>query len=430
MPASEPAPPPAIRPLYAHYVLGILFLAYVFNFVDRQIISILLQPIQNELQVSDSWMGFLSGPAFAIFYATLGVPIARLADLWVRRNVIAIGLALWSGMTAVSGLVTSFPQMAAARIGVGVGEAALSPPAHSLLADYYPVERRATALGIYSMGIHVGILFGVLAGGWLEEFWGWRRAFLVVGLPGLLLALVVRFTVREPARRSDHPDAANETLPTTGEVVRFLVSLRSFRHLSFAAGLTACSGYAFASWAPTFLRRVHDMAGGELGTKYGLVLGIGGAIGSVLAGVMADRLGRRDVRWWLWVPAVACAGPIPFLFVFFFHPDVDLGLAIAFPGVMIAAMYQGPVFSTVQTLAPARMRAMASGVLLFVINIIGMGIGPQAVGWLNDGPFAGFGDEAIRYSLALMGLVLGLWAAVHFALAARALPGDLRADPR
>jgi len=417
--------PPPIRPAYAHYVLGVLFVAYVFNFVDRQIISILLQPIQDELDVSDSWMGFLSGPAFAIFYATLGVPIARLADLWVRRSVIAIGLALWSAMTAVSGLVANFPQMAAARIGVGVGEAALSPPAHSLLADYFPVERRATALGIYSMGIHVGILFGVLAGGWLEEYWGWRRAFMVVGLPGLLLALVVRFTVREPERRSDAGDADDTEMPGVGDVVRFLASRPSFRHLSFAAGLIACSGYAFASWAPTFLRRVHDMAGGELGTKYGLVLGIGGAIGSVLAGIMADRLGRSDVRWWLWVPAVACAGPIPFLLFFFFHADVNVGLAVAFPGLMLAAMYQGPVFSTVQTLAPARMRAMASGVLLFVINIIGMGIGPQAVGWLNDGVFASHGDEAIRYSLAAMALVLGVWSALHFLLAARTLREDL-----
>lgn len=411
-------------------MLGVLFAAYVINFVDRQIISILLQPIQDELQVSDSWMGFLSGPAFAIFYATLGVPIARLADVWVRRSVIAIGLFLWSGMTAASGLVTSFAQMAAARIGVGVGEAALSPPAHSLLADYFPVERRATALGIYSMGIHVGILFGVLAGGWLEEFWGWRRAFFVVGLPGIALAAVVRFTVREPPRRIDPGQTTDARVPSVAEVVRFLLAMRSFRHLSLAAGLTACSGYAFASWAPTFLRRVHEMAGGELGTKYGLVLGVGGAIGSVLAGVLADRLGRRDVRWWLWVPAIGCAGPLPFLLFFYFHGDIDLALAVAFPGLMIAAMYQGPVFSTVQTLAPARMRALASGVLLFVINIIGMGIGPQAVGWLNDGVFAAHGDEAIRYSLASMGVVLGLWSCLHFALAARALPGDLAARGR
>jgi MFS family permease len=411
---------------YANYVLAILFVAYVFNFVDRQIISILLEPIKVDLDVTDSAMGFLTGPAFAIFYATLGVPIARLADLWVRRSIIAIGLALWSAMTVVSGMVQSFGQMALARIGVGVGEAALSPPAHSLLSDYFPAHKRATALGVYSMGIHIGILFGVVAGGWLEEFWGWRRAFVVVGLPGVLLAVIVRFTVKEPQRgaqeRRPLPDGP---APGVAEVVRFLASKRSFRHLSLGIGLTAFAGYAFATWAPTFLRRVHDMAGGELGTKYGLALGIGGAIGSVLAGVVADRFGRSDVRWWMWVPAIACAGPLPFTMFFFFHPDPNWAIAFSFPGLLIAAMYQGPVFSTVQTLAPVRMRAVASGVLLFVTNIIGLGLGPQTVGWLNDYVFDHHGDEAIRYSMVSVAVVMGIWSMVHFILAARALPGDL-----
>jgi MFS family permease len=406
-------------------VLGILFVAYVFNFVDRQIISILLGPIKRDLGVSDSMMGFLAGPAFAIFYATLGIPIARLGDLWVRRTIIAIGLALWSGMTAVSGLAQTFGQMAAARIGVGVGEAALSPPAHSLLADYFPVERRATALGVYAMGIHIGILFGVLAGGWLEEFWGWRSAFMVVGLPGLALALIVRFTVREPTRGAQEARRSEEPAPTVGEVVRFLAARRAFRHLSLGIGLTAFAGYAFATWAPEFLRRVHGMSGGELGTKYGIALGVGGAIGSVLAGWVADRLGRRDVRWWMWVPAIACAGPLPFTLSFFFSVDSDTALAIGFPGLVIAAMYQGPVFATVQTLAPVQMRAVASGVLMFVTNIIGLALGPQSIGWLNDYVFYAYGDEAIRYSLVSVLLVMGVWSAVHFLIAARALPGDL-----
>lgn len=410
---------------YANYVLGTLFVAYVFNFIDRQILSILLEPIKLELGVSDTAMGFLTGPAFAIFYATLGVPIARLGDVWVRRNIIAIGLVLWSAMTALSGLVQSFFQMALARIGVGVGEAALSPPAHSLLADYFPAGRRGIALGVYAMGIHIGILFGVVAGGWLEEFWGWRSAFIVVGLPGVLLALVVRVTVREPVRGAQETSPDEGPVPSVTDVARFLWSLRAFRHLSLGMAFTAFSGYAFASWAPTFLRRVHEMAGGELGTKYGLALGIGGAIGSVLAGVLADRLGRRDVRWWLWLPAFAALGPFPFLLAFLFHPDPNLAIAIAFPGLLIAAMYQGPVFSTVQTLVPVRMRTVASGILLFVTNIIGLGLGPQAVGLLNDRVFEAYGGDAIRYSLTLTVSVMGVWAALHFLLGARALPGDL-----
>jgi len=415
---------------YPNYVLAILFVAYVFNFVDRQIISILLGPIKRDLGVSDSMMGFLAGPAFAIFYATLGIPIARLGDLWVRRTIIAIGLALWSGMTAVSGLAQNFTQMALARIGVGVGEAALSPPAHSLLADYFPVEKRATALGVYAMGIHIGILFGVLAGGWLEEYWGWRRAFMVVGLPGLVLALLVRFTVREPVRGAQELRPTDEAMPTVMEVVRFLAARRSFRHLSLGIGLTAFAGYAFATWAPEFLRRVHGISGGELGTKYGLALGVGGAIGSVLAGVIADRLGRRDVRWWLWLPAIAGAGPLPFTLSFFASSNVDAALAIGFPGLIIAAMYQGPVFATVQTLSPVRMRAVASGVLMFVTNIIGLALGPQSIGWLNDYVFYAQGTEAIRYSLVSVLLVMGIWSSIHFLLAARALPGDLARGDR
>jgi predicted MFS family arabinose efflux permease len=408
-------------PGYANYVLFILFVAYVFNFVDRQIISILAEPIREDLGINDTQLGLLTGTAFGIFYATLGIPIARLADLWVRRHIITIGLVLWSGMTAISGAVTSFPQMLLARIGVGVGEAALSPPAHSLLAQYFPPERRATALGVYAMGIHVGILFGVLAGGWLEEFWGWRMAFVVVGLPGIALAVLLWLTVREPPRTS------RLAAPPAGEVIRYLWRLRSFRHLSLATGLTAFTGYGFANWAPTFLRRVHELSGGEIGTKYGLVLGIGGALGSVLAGLIADRLGRSDPRWWLWVPAIATVGPLPFTLAFFFHPDADAALAWLFPGLVIAAMYQGPVFSTVQTLAEEQMRAVASGVLLFVINIIGLGLGPPTVGWLSDYVFAARGPAAVQYSLVTVGIAMGAWGLVHFLLGARHLPAELRA---
>lgn len=409
------------RAAYPHYVLAMLFVAYVFNFVDRQIVSILAEPIRKDLGLSDTQLGVLAGTAFALFYATLGIPIARLADLWVRRHIIAIGLALWSAMTAASGLAGSFAQMLAARVGVGIGEAALSPPAHSLLSQYFPPERRATALGIYSMGIHVGILFGVLAGGWLEQVWGWRNAFVVVGLPGVALAVLLWLTVREP------PPTSHEAAPPVREVVRYLWALRSFRHLSLATGLVAFAGYAFASWAPTFLRRVHAMQGGEIGTKYGLALGLGGALGSLLAGLLADRLGRLDRRWWLWIPACATVGPLPFTLAFLYARDVNTALALLGPGLVVAAMYQGPVFSTVQTLAQERMRAVASGVLLFVINLIGLGLGPPTVGWLNDHVFAERGAAAVRDSLAGVLAAAGVWSLVHFLLGARHLRADLEA---
>ena len=229
---------------YPNYVLAVLFFVYVFNFIDRTILSILIEDVKRELGVSDTAMGFLTGIAFAVFYTVAGIPIARWADVGVRRSIIALGLTVWSLMTAASGLVQNFGQLVAARIGVGVGEAAGSPPAHSLIADYFPPERRATALSIYSAGIYVGVLFGYLAGGWVNEFFGWRNAFFVVGLPGLLLALLVRFTVREPSRGQSEPPrapsepaAVDEAPEPWQDVFRFLWSLRSFRHLAFGAGM-------------------------------------------------------------------------------------------------------------------------------------------------------------------------------------------------
>jgi MFS family permease len=233
--------------------------------------------------------------------------------------------------------------------------------------------------------------------------------------------------VREPARGASEGLDPSEPVPPVRDVFRLLWSLRSFRHLSFATGLTAFGGYAFANWAPTFLRRVHEMAGAELGTKYGLTLGLGGVVGSAIAGVLADRLGRRDQRWWLWVPAIAALGPAPFTLAFFFHGDADLALAWLFPGLVIAAFYQGPVFSTVQTLVKLRMRAVASGILLFIINIVGLALGPPSVGLLNDFVFADLGPEAVRYSLVSVLLVTGSWAFAHYLLAARTLRADLRA---
>ncbi len=406
-------------PGYSNYVLGVLFVAYVFNFIDRQIPSILLDPIKRDLGLSDTQMGVLTGTAFALFYATLGLPIARLADVWVRRNIIAIGLTLWSLMTALSGLVTSFGQMLAARIGVGVGEAALSPPAHSMLADYFPVERRATALSIYAIGIHVGVLFGVFAGGYLEESLGWRMTFVVVGLPGIAIAILLQLTVREP------PRAGPQELPSLAGVFRYLWSLRSFRHVALAAGLTAFGGYSFTSWAPAFLGRVHDVTGSELANKYGVVLGLAGVIGSVIAGLLADRLGRRDPRWWLRVASLATLGPVPFLIVFFLHPAKNVALAFLLPGLILGAMYQGPVFATVQTLARPRMRSVASGLLLFIANLIGLACGPPAVGLLNDHVFAAHGDAAVRYSLIWVLAISGAWALVHFLWATQTLAADL-----
>jgi predicted MFS family arabinose efflux permease len=414
-------------PAYANYVLALLFVAYVFNFIDRQILGILLESIKRDLALSDTVMGLLTGPAFAIFYATLGLPIARLADLWVRRSVIAIGLFLWSAMTAASGLAQNLLQLASARIGVGVGEAALSPPAHSLIADYFPLERRATALSLYAVGIHVGTWFGFKGGGWLDDTFGWRTAFLVVGLPGLLLALLVRATVREPVRGVNDPGHVGLPPPPIRQVFAALWKLRSFRHLSMATGLAAFAGYAFSVWAPTFLRRVHGFSASQAG-DLGWAIGIGGAVGSILAGRIADRMGRRDARWWMWVPACATIGPLPFTLTFLLHGDPIAALFWSTPGLAIAAFYQGPTFSTVQNLAAPQMRSVASGLMLFITTMIGYALGPPTIGLLNDHVFSDRGIEAVRYSLAVVLIATGVWSFVHYLLAARSLRADLRAS--
>ncbi len=413
----------------ANYVLGVLFFVYVFNFIDRQILSILLEDIKQELQVSDTAMGFLTGIAFALFYATAGIPIARWADVGVRRSIIALGLLVWSVMTAASGLVRNFGELVVARIGVGVGEAAGSPPAHSLLADYFPPERRATALSIYSMGVHVGILFGFLAGGWINEFFGWRQAFFVVGLPGIALAALVRFTVPEPVRGASEGIVQAEEPEPAREVFRFLWSLRSFRHLAIASGLHAFAGYGFAQWAPTFLRRVHGLSSGEVGTYLGLIIGIGGILGNLAGGTLADRFGRLDSRWYLWVPALSALAVVPFVAGFLLVDSLALALAIYLPGVAFGAMWIGSILAITQAMVKLRMRAMASAILFLILNLIGLGLGPQLVGVLNDLLAPRFGDEAIRYSLLLANFTT-VWSALHFALAARTLEVDLTAKNR
>ncbi len=411
---------------YANYVLGLLFLVYVFNFIDRQILSILLEDIKAELGVSDTAMGFLTGIAFALFYTVAGLPIARWADHGSRRTIIALGLAVWSVMTAASGLVRSFGQLVIARVGVGVGEAAGSPPAHSLIADYFPPERRATALSIYNMGINVGILFGFLAGGWINEFFGWRLAFFVVGLPGIALALLVRFTIREPPRGISEGITQDEPAEPIGKVFQFLWSLRSFRHLAFAGGLHAFAGYGFAQWTPTFLRRVYDLSSGEAGTWLGLVIGLGGAVGSLVGGVIADRKARDDSRWYMWVPAISSISTVPFVVGFLLVDSFLLSMALYTPAVILGAMWLGSCLAATQGMVKLRMRAVASAILFLILNLIGLGLGPQAVGMLNDALAGRFGDEAVRYSLLIANFTTA-WAAVHFAIAARTLKDDLRA---
>ena len=414
-------------PVVRNYALGDLVVVYTFNFIDRQILSILLEPIKQDLGLSDSALGMLTGFAFALFYATLGIPIARFADRSNRRNLIAWALAIWSAMTAVSGLAQNFWHLLLARIGVGVGEAGCSPPAHSMLADYFPTENRATALGIYSLGIPFGILFGFIAGGWLNEFFGWRVAFFIVGVPGLLLAILVRFTLREPPRGMAEGRVADEEQPTIMETFRFLWSKRSFRHMAVGGGLTAFVGYGVITWVPSFLIRSYGMSTGDVGTYLGLILGIPGGIGIALGGYLADRYGARDTRWYLWIVSVALIASTPLFFGVYLSNTAFASLMFLILPILLGNFYQATTFSQTQGLVSLRMRSVAAAVLLFILNMIGLGAGPQAVGILSDILQPSYGDESLRYALLILSTVQ-IWAAYHYYQAGKSLKEDLVTD--
>ena len=407
-----------------HYALGILVVVYTFNFIDRQILSILLEPVKTDLGLSDTAMGMLTGFAFAMFYATLGIPIARFADRTNRRNLIAGALAVWSVFTALSGLAQNFWHLLAARIGVGVGEAGCSPPAHSMIADYYPAEQRATALGIYSLGIPFGIMFGLFAGGWINEFFGWRAAFFVVGVPGILLALIVRFSLAEPTRGMAEGRVDSGEQPSIGETLSYLWQKKSFRHMSFAAALTAFVGYGFVTWAPAFLIRSFGMGTGEIGTWFGLILGIAGGIGIAGGGYLADKFGAKDPKWYLWTTAIALLVATPFNLIVYMATDSFTSLIGMIIPVLLGNFYQATTFSQTQGISELRMRAVAAGILLFIINFIGLGFGPQIVGVVSDLLVDSYGTESLRYALLICSLV-NIWAAVHYFIAGRHLKDDL-----
>jgi len=409
---------------YRRYVLGLLFVAYVVNFIDRSVLNILLEPIKREFSPSDTALGFLSGVAFAIFYATLGIPIARWADRGVRRDIIALALFVWSGMTALCGLACTFGQLVLARIGVGIGEAGCSPPAHSVISDYYPPERRGTAFAIYALGIPIGTAFGFFAGGWMAETLGWRAAFLFVGLPGIALALLVRLTLREPPR--GHSEARGDAGPAPEPmlVIRAMWRIASFRHLAAAAALHAFVGYGVAAWNAAFLIRTHGMSVGAVGTWIAGIAIVGGGLGTFLGGYLADRLTPRDARFSLWVPGASTLLAVPFAVSFYLLPDVRVALAIAGIPVFFGAMYLGPTFAITQALAPLRMRAVASAFLLFLINLIGMGLGPQVVGIASDLLAPSLARNSLRGAL-VMTVAFNFWSGLHYFLGARTLVDDL-----
>jgi MFS family permease len=415
--SSDSSPGTDRVPLYSWAVLLLLVAVYTFNWIDRYILIILIEPIQADLGISDTAMGLLTGFAFSVVYSSVGFPIARWADRGSRRTIIALALGVWSLMTMLSGLARSFTTLAAARVGVAVCEAGCSPPAHSLISDYFPARRRGTAFAIYGLGISFGIWLGLMLGGLINERYGWQAAFFILGLPGLLLALLVRVAIREPVRgqHDKHvPDADRHY--TMREAIRVMWTRRAFVAIALGIGLLTFAGSGLEMWTPTYLIRTLGLGTAEIGMVSGAIEGIAGITGTLIAGILADRLAARDPRWYLWFPLIgmAIAAPAELLFL---YGGRDLIYVYYFITIIGSASYMAPMFAVGLMLLPPRMRALGSSVMLFVMNMIGTGAGPFAVGMLSDHFAPLYGGDALRHAIALtqVGIVLGV-ACIGYAI--------------
>ena len=407
------------------YALVILAIVYMFNFIDRQILAILLPAIREEFGVSDIWLGLLSGTAFAMFYIILGIPVARYADRHNRRNLIALAVAVWSGMTALCGVAANFWHLALARVGVGVGEAGCSPPAHSMISDLYPPEQRSTAMGVYTIGISAGIMLAYLLGGWVVQNIGWREAFFVVGLPGILLALIVRFTVVEPPRGHSEGRAAVSEQPPFFRTLRFLWRRKSFAHMTIAAGLSSYVGYSVINFMPSFLVRSFGMPADVIGLYLGLIIGIIGGAGFFLGGYFADHLGQTSHRRALrFIGLMVLLSALPYA-AMFLSDSWQIALVFFLVPALTANVYLAPVLAQAQGLVALKMRAMASALALLIINVIGLALGPPLTGLISDLLAASYGEESMRYALLLVTSVVLPWAALHYVLAGRTIDADL-----
>lgn len=394
----------ASKPTSQRVLLWTLLVVYIFNFLDRQIVGILAEPIKADLGLSDTQIGLMTGLAFALFYTILGLPIARYADRpgSDRVRLISVSLALWSAMTMVSGAAQNFVQILLARVGVGIGEAGCTPAAHSLISDAVPREQRSSAIAFYGLGIPIGSLLGLVIGGALNDAFGWRTAFLFVGVPGLLMAAVLPFLLREPRRdRTDEHKAADATLVElpAREAFAELAQSRAFVMLVIAASLTAFLSYGKGVWATILFIRSYGLSPGETGLALGVTLGIAGVVGTWAGGWLADKFGAADKRHILTAPAIGMVIAAPILFAAYSSTDWRVCLVLLILPTLLNSLYYGPTYGCVQGLVRPQTRAVASAVMLFGQNLIGLGLGPLFFGMLSDAFKPMAGDDSVRWVL-------------------------------
>lgn len=411
------------------WVLGVLTSIYLANFIDRQILAILLPQVKAEFELSDTSLGLLVGPTFALFYATMGMPLALLADRVNRRRLIAASLALFSAMTIACGLVVQFWQLVVARILTGVGEAGTGPASQTMISDLYPPQRRARAQAVYATGANLGVLVAFAAGGAIAQAWGWRAAFYAAGVPGLVLTVVMLVSVRDPQRGASDAQAAHEDVPVFGVVMRQLWASRAFRYTALGACSTCFTAYALGGCFPLFLARSHGLSSREIGIAMALIMGVCGGLATYAAGHLADRFGRNDLRWYAYVPALAALAPLPLAPLCFLARDTGVALAAALVPLSLTAAFIGPTIAVVQRLVPLRSRATAVATLILIDNIVGLSLGPQFVGIASDLWKPALGEDSLRYAMlaAMVGSAVSVFG---FVKAARHLHADVEARER
>ncbi|WP_293969906.1 MFS transporter [Sphingomonas sp.] len=443
---------------YRGWALTLLLLIYASNFVDRVILAALGPAIRADLKISATQLGLLGGIAFALFYTLLGIPISRLAERRSRVGIIALATALWSGMTALCGTATGFAQLLLFRVGVGIGEAGLTPPGYSLISDYFPRHRRASALSIFLLGIPLGSFLGATVGGWVARTYGWRVAFFVVGLPGLILSLLAWATLREPPRGATDPvRRQDDATPPLRAVFATLAARRSFKHIALAASLTSFANFGNNLFLPTFFVQAHQRDIATAGLLFGLLTGVAGILGTFIGGFGTDHAGRHDRRWTLWLPAIGLLAGAPFFMLGVSLPGWKSGFAVMLVSSIFFYSWSPSLNGALQNMVGARMRASAAAILSVIFNLIGTGLGPVFVGWLNDlyasqafalgdyatlcaGGHSAAGASAAtahacasaaayssRWAIITTALAYP-WAALHFYLAGRSLREDIAAQ--
>ncbi len=387
-----------MKRIYPYVVLGVLLVVYVLNYLDRQLVSILAEPIKKELGLTDTQLGLVTGLMFALFYTLFGIPVAWLADRTRRTTIVAIGCGVWSLFTAACGFAGNFVHLALARIGVGVGEAGGVPPSYAILSDYFPAQRRGLAMSLYSLGIPLGTLTGGLYGTFVAAHYGWRAAFIGLAVPGVLIALALPFLVREPTRGGLDADAAEPQPPLLTSLALFVKSPRLVL-VTLGCAFSAVVGYSLQTWSPAFLMRVQGATLQEVGAYYSPLIAVSVGCGIFGSGWLVDRLSKSSLKWYPLVPAAAFVIALPLFYAAVSAKDWRTSVLLLIIPQGLTFTYLAPAIAIVQNLVPASRRATTSAMLLFVLNLMAVGCGPLYVGFVSDLAKPQYGVESLRIAL-------------------------------